>query len=83
MVYMERKHPSKRQDAFPTAAKNNMTKSAMNDPAVMKLLEELEKLGYPMPLPEKWGVKRARKNLKVILSAVTPGICPVCGRKTD
>ena len=81
---MERKHPKKMAGRFPNSSqKTSMTRSAENDPEVTKLLEELEKLGYPMPLPERWGAKRAKEYLKLIISAVTPGICPVCGRKLE
>lgn len=78
--------PLKRQEAFPTAARNEdqkMTRSAREDPEVSALLKELEELGYPTPIPEGWGAKRAKRNLKVLISAVTPGLCPICKRKTE
>ena len=59
-----------------------MTRSAQNDPEIHRLLKRCEELGYPIPLPEKWGVKRAKKNLRLIIEAAGgTDYCPVCGRK--
>lgn len=79
----KRKTPVEKDPSSIRRQKTRMTRSAQNDPEVKELLEELEKLGYPFHLPERWGAKRAKKMLKLIISAVTPGICPVCGRKLE
>lgn len=58
-----------------------MSISAKNNPTVKGLLKKLSDLGQPFDLPEAWGAERAIRNLKVFVSAATPGVCPVCGRK--
>jgi hypothetical protein len=63
--------------------KKKMTRSAQSDPEVRRLLGELENLGYPMDLPDQWGAEWAKKILTTIISSVTPGICPVCGRRLE
>lgn len=39
-----------------------MTRSAQDDPEVKELLETLVKLGYPIPLPDKWGGEAGAKD---------------------
>jgi SPP1 gp7 family putative phage head morphogenesis protein len=58
-----------------------MTVSAANDPTVKRLLKRVAELGYPFELPAAWGVDRAKKVLQTVVSAATPGTCPVCGKK--
>ena len=60
-----------------------MTISAAKDPAVKKLLARAAALGYPFDLPSAWGAAHAKAVLKTIVSAATPGACPVCGRKLE
>jgi hypothetical protein len=60
-----------------------MTRSAQSDPEVRRLLGELENLGYPFDLPDTWGADRVKKILKTLVSVVTPGICPACGRRLE
>ena len=77
--------PRKGRRPSPNSSKQariEMTKSAENDPEVKQLLKRCEELGYPIPLPEKWGAKRAKKNLRIIIEcAGGTDRCPVCGRK--
>ena len=58
-----------------------MTKSAANDPEVKALVARLKKLGYPDLIDKSWGAARAKRNLSVFLSAISPTVCPVCGGK--
>jgi len=47
-----------------------MTQSAQNSREVQKLLKEIESEGYGFKLPDRWGKKRAIKNLRWIKLAI-------------
>ena len=80
---VKRRGKPEREIPHPSVAnKDRMTKSAQNDPEVHRLLKRCEELGYPIPLPEKWGAERAKKNLRLIIEcAGGTDYCPVCKRK--